>query len=67
MEKPVVKYDERRASHIALDERASVYALNHPRFGRQRISTSMVILINEDDSFETLNTIYQPIGEQNAN
>jgi len=39
---------------------AYVYALNHPRLGRQSVRTSQVIEKFNDGSFETLNTIYLP-------
>jgi hypothetical protein len=39
---------------------AGVYAINHPKLGRDRIRTSVVVKRNYDGSFETLNTIYVP-------
>jgi len=42
-------------------EMAFVYAVDHPRLGSANIRTSMIINLNDDGSFETLNTIYVPI------
>jgi len=39
--------------------RARIYALNHPRLGKCLVTTGPVILLNDDESFETLNTIYK--------
>jgi hypothetical protein len=39
---------------------AGVYAINHPKLGRDRVRTSVVVKKNHDGSFETLNTIYVP-------
>lgn len=41
-------------------EIAYVYALDHPRLGRQAVRTSEVLHKFDDGSFETLNTIYKP-------
>lgn len=41
-------------------EVAKLYCLDHPRFGKDIISTSIVIKKFDDGSFETLNTIYVP-------
>ena len=49
------------------DKVASVYALDHPRLGRGTVRTSAVLKINEDGSFETLNTIYTPEGRGQIN
>lgn len=45
-------------------EMASVYAMNHPRLGQGLVRTSIVIKKNSDGSFETLNTIYKPVKEE---
>lgn len=42
-------------------EYARVYALNHPRLGRQWVRTSAIVKKFEDGSFETRNTIYKPV------
>lgn len=39
---------------------AGVYVINHPKLGRGKIRTSVVVKRNYDGSFETLNTIYKP-------
>lgn len=39
---------------------AVVYGLDHPRLGRDKITTSIVLCKFDDGSFETLNTIYKP-------
>lgn len=45
-------------------EIAGVYAMNHPRLGQGPVTTSIVIKKNSDGSFETLNTIYKPVVEE---
>lgn len=45
-------------------ELATVYAMNHPIFGQQLVRTSIVIKKHSDGSFETMNTIYQPVKEE---
>jgi len=42
-------------------ELAYVYAIDHPKLGATNVRTSMILNLNEDGSFETLNTIYVPI------
>ena len=39
---------------------AHVYALDHPILGQTDVRTSRILNRFEDDSFETLNTIYVP-------
>lgn len=39
---------------------ARVYATDHPRLGKGDIRTSIVQHINDDGSFETMNTVYVP-------
>jgi hypothetical protein len=39
---------------------ASVWALDHPRLSEGLVRTSIVLNINDDGSFETLNTLYVP-------
>jgi len=46
---------------------ANVYTLNHPRLGSQNVRTSIVLKVNEDESFETLNTIYVPYKNESLN
>jgi len=41
--------------------RASVFTLNHPSLGRQQVVTSNVLVVRDNGSFETLNTIYVPL------
>jgi hypothetical protein len=45
-------------------EFAKVYAMNHPILGMTDVRTSIVIKKNPDGSFETLNTIYKPVKEE---
>lgn len=40
---------------------ASVRAIDHPVWGFDEVRTSKVMKINEDGSFETLNTRYVPV------
>jgi hypothetical protein len=39
---------------------ARVHALDHPVWGDDIIRTSVIVAMNEDGSFETLNTRYVP-------
>lgn len=45
---------------IVLGERGYVRALNHPRLGTCDSHTTVIIRLEEDGTFETLNTIYKP-------
>ena len=52
---------------------AHIYALNHPKLGTQRVITSVVVDVKEDNNipggtaeFETLNTRYIHISMQDA-
>jgi len=45
-------------------EYAQVYAMNHPALGEAWIRTSIVIHKHPDGSFVTMNTIYQPVKEE---
>lgn len=72
MTKPVVQF----AGEARFDtkvfpgyEVAWVNAIDHPIWGQDRVRTSDVIKKNDDGSFETLNTIYQPVKNeiQNSN
>lgn len=57
--KPIVFYSGEPTFHISEHgEYASVYALNHPRLGQQRVTTS-IVLSKQDNGFETLNTLYR--------
>ena len=39
---------------------AWVNALDHPVWGEEYVRTSRILKLNEDGSFETLNTLYVP-------
>lgn len=39
---------------------AHVFAIDHPVLGTMKVRTSRVISVDEDESFETLNTKYIP-------
>jgi hypothetical protein len=57
--KPVVFYSgEPNFRSTSEGEYALVFALNHPRLGRQSVRTSLV-LSKQDNGFETLNTLYR--------
>jgi len=64
-EKPVVHFSG-QANFVKWNppvtdiEVAHVYALDHPRLGRQHVRTSEVLHKFDDGSFETRNTIYKP-------
>jgi len=72
MTKPIVHFIDPAEFHACYDnilERelilANVYTLDHPRLGARNVRTSIVININEDGSFETLNTYYVPVQYKN--
>lgn len=46
-------------------EIAHVNALNHPVWNQDKVRTSLIQYKFNDGSFETLNTIYIPLKEQN--
>lgn len=46
---------------------ARVYGLDHPYLGRDIISTSEVLKVNDDGSFETRNTLYVPLTSDEFN
>jgi len=46
-------------------EIAKVFALNHPKLGQTKVTTSLVQYKFDDGSFETLNSIYIPMKETN--
>lgn len=61
MIKPVVYFASNVKNFIMLNMRAEVVALTHPNFPEETpVTTSRVIKVNEDGSFETRNTIYVP-------
>ncbi len=41
-----------------------VYAINHPRLGRQNVRTSVVIKRYKNGNFETLNTKYKKVVDK---
>jgi len=47
------------------DTVASVQALDHPIWGRDKVRTSVVLQKFSDGSFETMNTVYRPLREEN--
>lgn len=64
--KPTVHYIRDSLRPVNNKQVVSVIALDHPRLGFNRIVTSqMVTLINEDGNFETLNTFYVAVEEEN--
>ena len=72
MNKPVV-YFSYIGFAIDVGSNAHVYALNHPKLGTQRVITSTVIEVKDNDNvhggvseFETLNTRYVHIAMQDA-
>lgn len=52
-------------NEILEGEIATLFALNHPRLGQNKVTTSLVQYKFDDGSFETLNTIYIPMKETN--
>ena len=72
MNKPVV-YFSYLGFAVEVGSNAYVYALNHPELGTQRVITSTVIEVKEDENipggtaeFETLNTRYVHITMPDA-
>ena len=72
MNKPIV-YFSYLGFTVDVGSNAYVYALNHPKFGTQRVVTSTVIDVKDDDNipggvseFETLNTRYVHIAMLDA-
>lgn len=61
--KPTVHY-VRDSLRRVNDKQVTVYALDHPRLCCNRIITSeMVTLIDENGNFETLNTLYVAVDD----
>ncbi len=61
MIKPVVYFASNVKNFVVRNMQAEVIALNHPNFPEETpVTTSKVIKVNEDGSFETKNTIYIP-------
>ena len=46
---------------------AWVYALNHPRLGRQNVRTSVVTKRYKNGNFDTLNTQYKKVLDKKQN
>ena len=72
MNKPIV-YFSYLGFTVDVVSNAHVYALNHPKLGTQRVITSTVIEVKEDENipggtaeFETLNTRYIHIAMPDA-
>ena len=72
MTKPIV-YFSYLGFAIEVGGSAHIYALNHPKLGTQRVTTSTVIEVKKDDNipggtaeFETLNTRYVHIAMPDA-
>lgn len=73
MTKPIVYFSNHFGFGIEVGGSAHIYALNHPKLGTQRVITSTVIEVKEDDNipggtveFETLNTRYIHIAMPDA-
>ena len=72
MTKPIV-YFSYIGFTVDVGSNAHVYALNHPKLGTQRVITSTVIDVKDDENipggvseFETLNTRYVHIAMPDA-
>lgn len=59
MNKPIVKYTSFQYIPV-IGQSAFVFALDHPRLGRQWIVTSTVQKVTAG-GFETLNTVYEMV------
>jgi hypothetical protein len=69
MSKKVVHYDERMPKDILVGHSALVWPVDHPDTARvsnlTSVRTSKVVAYNPNTGeFETLNTIYMPMGLQ---
>lgn len=66
-EKPIVHFDGQALFYDYGDNPewpvADVFAVDHPILGMQRVRTSIVLKVNDDGSFETLNTRYVPVED----
>ena len=72
LNKPIV-YFSCLGFTVDVGSNAHIYALNHPKLGTQRVITSTVIDVKDDENipggvseFETLNTRYVHIAMQDA-
>ena len=72
MNKPIV-YFSYLGFTVDVGSNAHVYALNHPKLGTQRVITSTVIDVKDDENipggvseFETLNTRYVHLAMPDA-
>ncbi len=64
-EKPVVHYIGYANFHNVSDVIvASVNALNHPKLGNDVVRTSVVVSIEDNGNFETLNTRYIKLSDE---
>ena len=73
MNKPIVYFSNHFGFGIEVGGNAHIYALNHPKLGTQRVVTSTVIDVKDDENipggvseFETLNTRYVHIALPDA-
>lgn len=64
--KPVVQFIKGTNEGIAVGMRGWCETVDHPNLGATDVHTSRVEKINEDGSFETLNTIYKPVEQLNG-
>jgi hypothetical protein len=63
-DKPVVIYAGAPDFYMYGDVvQAGIFCLNHPILGSQRIRTSAIMVLRDDASFETVNTMYKPIPD----
>jgi hypothetical protein len=63
-DKPVVVYVGAPDFYMNGDVvQAGVFCLNHPILGSQRVRTSAIMVLRDDASFETVNTMYKPMEE----
>ena len=64
MPKPVVRYRGGDVAPIEVGKSAHVYVLDHPNQALNHsvygVQTSKVVRVDEDGTFETLNSIYVP-------
>lgn len=62
MSKPIVQFrHDEGFDNWKVGQSAYVFPIDHPlRSNKSIVRTSVIVKINDDGSFETLNTIYQP-------
>jgi len=65
MTKPIVEFAKGWGTQtFVVGDWAYVWVFNHPRLGETDVSTSTIVEVFPDGSFETLNTKYVPVERE---